>query len=91
METQSQKAREVSDQVVERTTTIVRGLSGLLSELKPWQGILLESDPAAPIPARAPRRDRPDPQRDRRDLATIATGLQHVALRANNANEARLS
>lgn len=84
MDTRAAKAREVSEQAVSKTATIVRGLADLLGQLKPWEPVLLEAKSAGGTPEIPPGLRRViEAARTEiaADFAQIATSLQAVATR----------
>lgn len=90
MEAQTTRAREVTRGIVEQTTTVVRGLSATLSQLKPWQPLLLEHDPNEPLPELPAALQRVvDQVRSEiaSDLGTVAAGLSQLASRAQRISE----
>lgn len=91
METQAKRAREITREVVEQTTHVVRGLSATLAQLKPWQPLLLEDDPAsadAPLPPALQRVVDQVRADIAGDLGAVAAGLSQLANRAQRSREA---
>ncbi|MGD9690835.1 MAG: hypothetical protein AB7K52_15165 [Phycisphaerales bacterium] len=91
LDTHVRRARDVADQAVARTAQLVSGLSGLLTELKPWAGLLGHDRPAGEdLPEGAARPIPPvlRPMIDEiraeiaGDLAAIASGLKQIGIRA---------
>lgn len=87
MSGQTERAREISHAVVEQTTKVLRGLSELLVQLKPWQPLLMEQDASAPLPEPLRRLVEQVRGEIAGDLSTIASGLQQVAFRAQRVSE----
>ncbi len=84
---QTERAREVTRSVVEQTTKVLRGMSDLLTELRPWQPLLLEHDEEAPLPEPLRRLVEQVRGEIAGDLGKIATGLQQMAFKAQRVSD----